>query len=55
MTKAENKKLLEIAQKHLFVETLETRTCHLDFFEVSVWGVRAALEAAFEAGKKASK
>jgi len=40
-----------IAQKHLFIETLETRNSDsLDFHDVSVWGVRDALEAAFKAG-----
>ena len=40
-----------IAQKHLFIETLETRNSdRLDFHDVSVWGVRNALEAAFKAG-----
>lgn len=33
-----------IAQKHLFIETLETRhSDRLDFHDVSVWGVRSAL------------
>ena len=40
-----------IAQKHLFIETLETRNSDsLDFHDVSAWGVRSALEAAFKAG-----
>ncbi len=40
-----------IAEKHLFIETLETRNSdRLDFHDVSVWGVRSALEAAFKAG-----
>ena len=40
-----------IAQKHLLIETLETRNSdRLDFHDVSVWGVRSALEAAFKAG-----
>ena len=40
-----------IAQKHLFIETLETpHSDRLDFHDVSVWGVRSALEAAFKAG-----
>ena len=40
-----------IAQKHLFIETLETRhSDRLDFHDVSVWGVRSALEAAFKTG-----
>ena len=44
-----------IALDHLFIETLETRhRDSLDFHDVSVWGVKAALEAAFEAGRKAA-
>lgn len=40
-----------IAQKHLFIETLETRNSdRLDFHDVAVWNVREALEAAFKAG-----
>jgi hypothetical protein len=40
-----------IAQKHLFIETLETRhSDRLDFHDVAVWCVRDALEAAFKAG-----
>jgi hypothetical protein len=45
-----------IAQKHLFIETLDTRRSDsLDFHEVSVWGVEAALKEAFEAGKRAAR
>ncbi len=40
-----------IAQKHLFMETLETRhSDRLDFHDTAVWCVRSALEAAFMAG-----
>src|SRR5438270_11768666 len=36
-----------IARKHLFIETLaERKLDRLDFHEVSVWGVAAALQAA---------
>lgn len=43
--------LAQIAKKHLRVETLETRRSDsLDFHEVSVWGLKAALEEAFKAG-----
>ena len=42
---------MQIAAKHLNIETLETRhSDRLDFHDVSVWGVRSALEAAFLAG-----
>ena len=41
----------QIAAGHLGIETLETRNNDgLDFHEVSVWGLKAALEAAYEAG-----
>lgn len=40
-----------IAQKHLRIETLETRNSdRLDFHDVAVWSIRDALEAAFKAG-----
>ena len=43
--------LTEIAKTHLSIETLETRNSDaLDFHDVSVWGVEAALEAAYQAG-----
>ncbi len=48
--------LTNIAQKHLFIETLEERKSDsLDFHEVSVWGVQAALEAAYAAGIAAAQ
>ena len=41
---------------HLFIETLETRNSdRMDFHEVSVWGVKSALMAAYEAGRQAAK
>ena len=47
--------LLQIAKQHLFIETLETRHGdRLDFHEVSVWGIKNALQVAFEAGKQAA-
>lgn len=46
----------QIAQQHLRIETLtERKSDSLDFHDVSVWGIKAALEAAYEAGKKARK
>jgi hypothetical protein len=49
------KQLEQIAKEHLFIETLETQhSDRLDFHDVSVWGVKAALQAAFEAGRKAA-
>jgi len=47
---------LEIAAKHFRLETLETRNSDgLDFHDVAVWSIRAALEAAFAAGQAASR
>jgi len=49
-----NALLLEIAERHLFLETLETRNSdRLDFHEHAVWAIRSALEAAYEAGHRA--
>ena len=43
--------LEQIAKQHLFIDTLETQSSdRLDFHDVSVWGVKAALQAANEAG-----
>ena len=40
-----------IAKEFLHIETLETRNSdRLDFTEVSVWGVKSALEAAYAKG-----
>ena len=47
--------LLEIAERHLFLDTLETANADsLDFHEHAVWAIRSALEAAFEAGRCAA-
>ncbi|MCC5988761.1 MAG: hypothetical protein JJT95_13860 [Pararhodobacter sp.] len=46
--------LLEIARRQFRIETLETRNWdRLDFHDVAVWAIRAALEEAFEAGRRA--
>lgn len=51
-----NELLEQIAQHHLFIDTLQTRSSDsLDFHDVSVWGIKAALEAAYEAGVKAAQ
>ena len=43
----------QIALNHLSIDTLETRhSDRLDFHEVSVWGIKSALQAAFDAGKQ---
>ena len=40
-----------IAQKHLSIETLQTRHADsLDFHDTAVWCLKDALEAAFQAG-----
>ena len=47
-------KVEALAKEHLFIDTLETRKSDsLDFHDVSVWGVKNALEAAYEAGRLA--
>jgi hypothetical protein len=48
--------LLEIAAKHFHsIETLETRNSdRLDFHDVAVWAICAALEAAYAAGVAAA-
>ena len=48
--------LEQIALDHLFIGTLQTRSSVLlDFHEVSVWGVKSALIAAYEAGQQVAK
>ena len=43
--------LIEIAKKHLSIETLETRNSDsLDFHDVAVWAIKDALQEAYEAG-----
>ena len=52
MNKKIQKHLEKIAKEYLFIETLETRMSDsLDFRDVSVWGVKEALELAFKLGK----
>ena len=51
---ARDAELLEIARRQFRIETLETRNRDaLDFHDVAVWAIRAALEEAFEAGRRA--
>ena len=48
-----DQRLRQIALDHLFIDHLETRSSdRLDFHEVSVWGIKSALQAAFEAGQQ---
>ncbi len=60
MTKRQQEKLntllTEIAKEELLVETLENRwSDNLDFYDVSVWGIKRALERAYEAGRQSIK
>jgi len=51
-----DKKLMEIALDKMGIETLETRNSDsLDFHDVSVWSLKAALEAAYKAGQASKK
>ena len=46
--------ILDIATRHFFIETLETQNSdRLDFHDVAVWAMRAALSEAYEAGRVA--
>ena len=48
--------ILDIAKRHFFVETLETRNSDgLDFHEVAVWALRVALHEAYAAGLAAAQ
>lgn len=43
--------ITEIAKKKLGIETLEERKSdELDFYDLAVWNIREALEAAYRAG-----
>ncbi len=60
MTKPADKAMENLLQKialdHLLIESLETRNIdRLDFHDVSVWAVKSALMAAYEAGRQAAK
>ena len=45
--------IFAIAQKHFNIDTLQTRNLdRLDFYDVSVASIKAALEDAYQAGKK---
>ncbi|MEG3637659.1 DUF3489 domain-containing protein [Magnetococcus sp. PR-3] len=50
------KLFVQIAQDHLFIDTLQTRNSDsLDFHNVSVWAIQSALEAAYKAGRDDAK
>lgn len=49
----QNQTIQAIAAKHLRVKTLATqKSDSLDFHELAVWSINAALNAAYEAGKQ---
>jgi len=50
-TRDRDRDIARIARLHLDVETLETRKRDaLDFHDLAVWSIRAALNAAYAAG-----
>jgi hypothetical protein len=56
MNKREQQTIEEIARKELLIESLDVQGLDdLDFHECSVIGIKAALTAAYEAGKKAKR
>jgi len=51
-----DQQLQQIALDHLFIDTLETSNSdRQDFHEVSVWAVKSALLAAYQAGQAAAQ
>jgi hypothetical protein len=55
-TQSDPAALAAIARLHLRLDTLETRRSDsLDFHEHAIWSIRAALEAAFEAGRASER
>jgi hypothetical protein len=55
-SRGEAKVIEDIAKQHLGLETLETRRSDsLDFHDLAVWQLRAALEAAYRAGAAAKE
>ena len=51
-----DERLAAIAKEQLRIDTLKTRNSDsLDFHDVAVWSVKAALEAAYRAGLAAAK
>lgn len=55
-TTVRDRVVLKIAKTHMGRDTLTPQNWDsADFFETNVWDVKAALEAAYEAGRKESK
>jgi hypothetical protein len=53
---AKTKAIERIAREHLRIQTLETQhSDRLDFYDLAVWSIKAALEAAYEAGRTGAK
>lgn len=53
---AQAQQLEAIARRHMRLETLATRgSDRLDFHEVGVWEIQAALHAAYEAGRASTR
>ena len=53
---SKQKTIIRIAKEHLHLETLDTRRSDsLDFSDQAVWCIKAALEAAYDAGLKVGK
>ncbi len=51
-----NKLFEQIAQKHLFIQTLDTQhSDRSDFHDVAVWCIKSALQAAYDAGLAAAQ
>ncbi len=56
MTRHKNDSVHRIAGEHLNLQSLETRNSDsLDFTDQAVWDLRAALEAAYDAGMEAGQ
>lgn len=55
-TEARDDIIEALAEQHLRLETLETRNSDsLDFSDQAVWSIKAALQAAYEAGAAAAR
>jgi hypothetical protein len=56
MTASNKQEIFEIAFRNFGLETLETRNSdNLDFHDIAVWSIKAALEEAYQLGLAASK
>lgn len=52
---AKEQAIAKIAKEVLWLETLKTRNSDsLDFYDLSVWGIREALDRAYEEGAKSN-